>query len=954
MTIKNLLKRSLAFLLCLTMCLGIFNLTAYATPLRTVRVGWFAQTGYQELTEDGKPYGLHFEYLTKIAEYTNWKYEFVLANSFSEAYDMLKSGDIDLLGFLLKTPQREAEVVFPELNSGYSTTSIFTKQDSDLAPNDYEAFNNMTIACMESTNPEYLKDFANSKNFKFTLKYYRNYEDVVSAVANGKVDAGLMAGHPNNNGMRVLSTFAPKPYFFATKNYDIELAKELNYALNSLKVDSPFLERDLTYKYLPEIKNNVFLTTSEKKYIENSLPLKVSYSANWFPITTSNGESDKLSGIVADVFARITDLTGLRFEYYKELDSDYSSDFDINANAMANHFSKNSDYELSSVYLTVPLVMVKKKNADFAGKHATTAAMNVLSEQLEQNPNFPNEYILRFDTLEECIDAVSDGKAQQALVNAYVSEYLFKKSEYRSLTSVSLYNEAYNLCIGVSHEADPVLLSIINKAISAISASDMSAIINKNVTQSISVNLGTIFDYMPAETIIICLAFLLLILTLSFTIIIKQRRNSKRIQELLYTDELTGILSYRGFVAAMPKALRSTSQHMFIIDLDINRFSDYNTINGHQRGNELLCNVANCLCVLCAPNTIFARVQDDRFVCFIAASNADEVFERCKTWLKALRRNCNIQSLLISFGVYEIKKPQQDIMVMCDRALIAKRSVKGSYDQYIALYNEEIHSKQLSDAQFVEAFEKAISEGQFIHYFQPKYDVISEKIIGAEALVRWQISPDKIIFPGEFIELFEQNDLISKLDHYLFEQLCVKFSKLLNLGIEPLPISINFSRAHLFDSNFTSKLLHIINMYDVPAKYIEIEITETAFAQSAQVVARTVTSLHELGFKVAIDDFGTGYSSLNMLKDMDFDIIKLDREFLNDASQTTRGYKVVQNIISLAHDLNLKTVAEGVETVEQLEMLKKCGGDMVQGFYFSRPMPEEEFDKLLIKNKPFK
>lgn len=917
---------------------------------KTLKVGWFAQDGYQELTADGKAYGFNYEYLMNISLYTGWKYEFVEMESFSECYEMLRSGKVDIMGYLLKTPEREKEVEFPEIQCGYVATSLYVKEESPIAPYDFEALDGIRVGCMPSKNPDYLMEYAKSNGFNVELVYYDNKFEVAQAVDSGKVAAGLLAGYQSEDHTRIVASFSPKPFYFAVAPGRLDLLEPLDNAMGMIQVEHPMMDKDLAHKYLPEVRNTLHLTQAERRYISQLDEVTVSYIDNWFPLTITDSKTGRFRGIVADVFERISMLTGIKFKYAKENGNDEG--VNILATTMYVPSAYESGYRLTNSYLNVPLVMIKSNYDKESDVPQKTAMLHQLYQQVASNP-VTDTVVVCYDTPEECMQAIMNGEVDQAIINAYASDYLLKRSEYNSLSAVVLYNESYNVCVGVPESEDVLLFSVISKALGIISASDMSAIINRNTSDVIDVNLKTIMDYMPMDILVISAAVLIVVVILLGVILAKQQGYSKRIRGLLYNDELTGILSQRGFQTMMPQRIQKASgKTPFVIDLDISNFRDYNAVNGYQSGNELLKLMADVLKRSLFPHEMAARIQADHFMLLYFDGNAEDnglnsIKERLKALLVEFRRRASSNSLLLSFGIYSDSEDSEDVAAMCDRALIAKRSVKGNYDRYIGVYDGELHKKQLSNMDILADFEHAILNDEFVHWFQPKYDINDKSINGAEALVRWITPNGDVIPPGRFIELFEENGLICRLDMHMFNRLCKKIAAMLRDDIEPPPISINFSQAHLFDSDFAQKLKSVLDFHKLPPKYIQIEITETAFAENRGATIDTVNLLHEIGFNVAMDDFGSGYSSLNMLKDIQFDVIKLDRGFLGTVSQSARGEKVVRNIVTLAHDLKLQTVAEGVETEAQYQMLKRCSCDIVQGYYFSRPLPEAEFDKLI-------
>lgn len=242
----------------------------------------------------------------------------------------------------------------------------------------------------------------------------------------------------------------------------------------------------------------------------------------------------------------------------------------------------------------------------------------------------------------------------------------------------------------------------------------------------------------------------------------------------------------------------------------------------------------------------------------------------------------------------------------------------------------------------------SIKNNEFIIFLQPKFDTITEKIVGAEALIR-KFENGKIIMPSEFIPEYERTGIITKLDMYVLEEVCKLQKKWRKLNLPLLPISINESRHHLKNINHIRELQEMINKYQVDSSLIELEMTETTVVEDIFLAKKAAESVKELGFVVSMDDFGTGYSAFNILKDIEIDILKIDKEFFENLENNKRAQIIIETIIDMCKKLNILTVAEGIETKEQVEFLKKIGCDIIQGYYFSQPIPVEEFENRYLR-----
>ena len=267
------------------------------------------------------------------------------------------------------------------------------------------------------------------------------------------------------------------------------------------------------------------------------------------------------------------------------------------------------------------------------------------------------------------------------------------------------------------------------------------------------------------------------------------------------------------------------------------------------------------------------------------------------------------------------------------------------------MYNESLRDKLLREKAIPDAMQKALDQGQFSVFYQPKYSLTEECLAGAEALVRW-IHPEwGMISPGEFIPLFEKNGFIPKLDQYVWEQVCAQLQRWRKTGRPVLPVSVNISRADMYQADVAQVLSGLTARYGIEPGLLHLEITESAYAENTRTITATVGKLRAMGFVVEMDDFGSGYSSLNMLSQMKLDMLKLDRSFIVSETSKSTELSILNDVISMAHRMRLRVVAEGVESRNQLERLRAVGCDYVQGFYFAKPMPAGEFEKLLSSSR---
>lgn len=315
-----------------------------------------------------------------------------------------------------------------------------------------------------------------------------------------------------------------------------------------------------------------------------------------------------------------------------------------------------------------------------------------------------------------------------------------------------------------------------------------------------------------------------------------------------------------------------------------------------------------------------------------------------------LSRNSTNGKIHFSAGVYMICDKKIPIERVYSYANGALDTINGQLETQIVMFDSKIRDQRLWEKEVENTMEDALKNKEFIVYLQPKYATVTEKLSGAEALVRWISKEKGFVSPGSFIPIFEKNGFITKLDDYMLESVAKIQGDWIKEGKEVVPISVNISRIHFSNPNLADHIRDIVDKYDVPHHVIELELTESAFFDDKNILLNTVKKLKEYGFEVSMDDFGAGYSSLNSLKDLPLDIVKLDGEFFRDSDDKERGEIVVRDAISLVKNLNMRIVAEGIETKEQVEFLALHGCDLIQGYYFAKPMPIDEFQKSAFED----
>lgn len=413
-------------------------------------------------------------------------------------------------------------------------------------------------------------------------------------------------------------------------------------------------------------------------------------------------------------------------------------------------------------------------------------------------------------------------------------------------------------------------------------------------------------------------------------------------------DALTGIYNRNSFFKYAAEILQKNPQTQFLlIATDLMDFKIVNSVFGENAGNELLKLSARLISAKKSPNKICGRISGDKFAVLVAKEFFDtqEVQKNNNLLQESVKKfNFIIKNYI---GIYEVSDHFENVKTMFDKAMLAVREIYGDLEKKVAFYDMPLMEKMLNDRQTVTQFESSLAKGEFTMYLHPQVSAETSRIMGAEALARW-IKPGKgVVPPSQFIPLLEKVGLIHKLDQYIWELAAKKLAEWKACDND-MYISINISGKDFYYSDVYKILTGLVEKYGISPQKLNIEITETVLMQNNDNHREILQKLHDYGFTIEMDDFGSGYSSLNTLKNLEMNILKIDMDFLKDWDYSRKNKDIISSIISMSKALGMTVVSEGVETKEQAEFLKESGCDIFQGFYFSKPIPVDDFKELYV------
>jgi diguanylate cyclase (GGDEF)-like protein len=713
-----------------------------------------------------------------------------------------------------------------------------------------------------------------------------------------------------------------------------------------------------------QVISELTLTSDEQEFVKMHPLLHVVCEPEWPPFEYYNTsfEIPQYSGINIAILKKMGSILGIEMDFIPTKNYFQSKDIieQHKADIITGYTSQLyniPDLQYTDALYSIPFVLLST-----TGKQPKPgdciALAQISNDELEGlYKSYPKDrytYVV-FDDPQKVLDAVKKHSYSYAFLDEYEIE------DYKEINSYSIFytNVEYMQRFAVSPLLGKEAVSVLNKAYHSITAEQFDSIVytsqveRRYLRKEIQTNTQSKMRFI---VYILIITFLLLVITV-FVIYFAFKQKPRFVEY----DDVTGIPTFTKFKHDVRIKLRTAKPNeYFFLSIDIDNFKYINDSYSFETGNALLVELSQHFKAECdANNELICRFYADNFVIFSKNPGYLGLIEEHVSKLTDVSDHVSKMlpqqyKLTFSAGIYYIDDPFADITSMIDKANIARRLGKENFvTRRVIEYTKEMNDESELKKNITLTMNKAIENGEFLIYYQPKFLFSTGVLIGAEALIRWDNPDQGLMPPSKFIPLFEKNGFIQKIDLYVFERVCKFLDSWNHAGTDgscphPLTISFNLSRFHLYNSELINELTSIKGKYQIEPCKIEVELTESVMFDNQKRLVRVMNDIKNAGFSISVDDFGSGYSSLNMLKDMPADVLKLDKEFLSSAPDNERESIIINSVIEMAKKLHLTTVAEGVETPKQSDLLKKMGCDLVQGFLYAKPMPENEFLDLLM------
>ncbi len=958
-------RQGVSVFLCLilVLCLSAASLpaTVCAEEKRTVKVAFFPMNGYHEKGEDGSYTGMDAEYLKALCNYTNWKIEYVECKDWDAALKLVADHKADLVGSAQYSAERAAAYQYADLSSGYTFGIIATNPDSSLAYEDFEAMKEATFGMVRTyvRREEFLGYLADNGISSPRIREYDSTADLQDALDRGEVDALVHTFMEIKTGQRLIGRFAPRPFYYISWPGNDDVMRELNNAIADLKMNEPELETQLMNRFFQDkLDKTIVFTLDEKEYLKQKRQINVGYFDSYYPFVYE--EDGECKGLTKEMLEGSAAFTGLSLSWKRIENPEDAQTALENGEIDVMSYCVHSegaaaDYGLTKTkyYVQVPLVLVMKERTEL-NSVKTLATVDYLSEKVTDIPELEGISVQMYDTPQECLETLKDGKADAVLCDGYLTEYLLNaQMRYYDLEIKSVLN--YGLGISMTVRSDNTeLTGILNKTILTIDA----RAIGDYMLESNVYSLASVGIFIQEHSFLI-ISLLLLIIIFTILVALHMIRDSRKIQNLMYKDvEIDiGNLNYLLYTGEKNLLSERPAHQYAAVYLNIAHFQHYKVIYGWNNGQKLLAAIAEALsqCVN-QKGEVCAKADGDHFA-FLLSDGNGEILERVRKIKQFIDERLfqEIENRIeIQIGICFIPPDSDDLRGAIECASQAIDFLKGTSGESIKVYDESLEAALKERHEREKLLDSVDVDENFVTYYQAKVDVNTEEIVGAEALVRFldPTAAGAVRSPGFFISYYEQTGKVTEVDFFVLRCACRMLRRRIDNGEKVVTISCNFSRMHFIKPDFARRFEKVLNEYGIPKELIEVEITETLIMEEMQekIAKQTLDDLHKKGVRLSIDDFGSGYSSLGVIEKIPASVIKLDRSFLLNQKDRARQVKIMKSIVDLADELGSQIVCEGVETDADVELMREIGACVAQGYRYSKPVSEESFEERLSQS----
>ena len=935
---------------------------------QVVRVGWY-DSPFNKIDAMNRRSGYAYDYQQKLAAYTGWTYEYV-EGSWPELLEMLIDGRIDLLSDVSYTPERAEQLLFPSLSMGAEEYYIYITPDNrEIRVDELDSFNGKRAGVNKgSVQADMIRDWAADNGVELEIvEMTEPLDKSLELLQRGSIDMYVvMEGYWDADVATPIVKVGASDHYFAVSMNRPELLSELNAAMNRIQSENPYFNQQLNQKYLKIAGANLYLDADERDWLADHGAIRVGYQDNYLAFCASDPSTGELTGALAEylrVAAERMENARLDFEAYAYPTAEAAINA-MKAGEVDCVFPCNLtayDGEHQGLLVSPPLmttdmsaVIRASDQKTFAKKDRVTVAVNIGNTNYDMFllDHYPGWRPIYYQDTPTGLRAISDGQVDCLLISNYRYNNIASLCRKLDLVTLSTGVEM-DYCFAINRDATK-LYSILSKVSDAVPASTISAALSYYFTEDARLGIGELLlqnlGYIVAAAAVVAAVILYLLL--------RSARSEKKIREeemlisATETDAMTG-LYYRNFFIEYAKQMRreNPDKPMDAIVLNIEQFRTVNAVNGRAFGDQVIRALGEEIhAFLAETEGIGSHADADHFAIYCAHMDDHQpLLDRLQHRMDLMSAKANI---ILRMGVMPWQK-DMDAHQQIEQALIACSTARGRSNEHLIVVDDTLRERERYEQRLVNDLRRALEQREFVVHYQPQYDIQTDppKLLSMEALVRWQHPELGLIPPGDFIPLFERNGQIGALDKYVWAEAARQIADWKRRYAVTIPVSVNLSRVDVFDPTLGRALDALLEEHGLSCGDLKLEVTESACTDNPYQVITVIERLRKKGYEIEMDDFGTGCSSLNMLSSLPINVLKMDQAFVRSIEHSRKDIQLVELILGIAKNLRIPVIAEGVETEAQLRLLQDMGCDMVQGFYFSRPLAAADFEARFLRNR---
>ncbi len=918
-----------------------------------IKVGYIEGSEHIVSTNDAVNSGVGYDYFTEIEEYTNYEFQHVSVTP-KTGFEMLQRGEIDLIGPLSASDTFTNNYIKTQNPVSGAEIVITAPRNSGIAFNDFEKIEQSVIGIEDygyyNAYESLLNEYSLQNGLNLSMVESENRNVMAWDINAGNYDLHLVEYKRTNNTLEIVASLGYEPlYYFALPSNDA-LIEEIDSAMNEILNEDYAFGEKLSIKYSDNSNlAKTAYTIEETEFLQAHGLVNVFYNKDNAPFQWQD-ENGVAQGVSIEIMDLIAQDLGIEVNYINE-DNEGEGTYkgaDLSLSILyANDF--DNEYYKTNPYAYLPLSLIGEPQTE-SSDHLYVGSLHYNDLDFSTTLQTTGSYIIAYyNTVEEMANALRTEKVDFVVSPNATNEYIMSLEGDKNFFATQLDYEL-PMQIYVPEDANKEFVDVLNNAILRLDATEIDGIIAQSRLHYIPKT--TISDVVSDNLLYIIFACSLIVFAFFLVVYLSNKRRQKDLIYNLNHDALTGVLSKYGFFERANKLLENAKSGEFTLYfLDIDNFKIVNESFGYSKGSSVIKHLADSITQSLDSRALVAREANDKFIFITPTINENLALEESSKqdllFRLALRQILvDDYTIHVSIGKYIIDAPKRDLDYMLDCANYARILAKKGFGNKIVEFTSAMQQKRKLQNEIVAGMESALFNDEFEVYYQPKVDLNTKKIVGAEALVRWIRDGVPIFYPDQFIPIFESNMFILRLDYFVTQRVCW-FIKENYALLSNYKISINLSGITLMHENLIENLLATTSKSSIEPSDLEFEITESAFVENFDFVVDAITNLQEHGFAISMDDFGSGLSSYNRFKDIPLDILKLDKGFCSFEKSDEKGSVIIESIIRLAKQLNLKVVAEGVETKEQAMLLKDIGCDIAQGYLYAKPMKASEFLQLL-------